>query len=190
MKGLGVCMRCVGRFLLRCLVGKYGNVLLAGTLAILVGAGAYLSVIYDNTRSSEADQGPMYSVAAVEANLAQDPGSWLGRTIHLRGELVPCVASPRIDEGPCAILSAGGEPQDGFMHSASLTAAALPVVRVGLDPWRSFWRRAPLLGRLIPAPQVSHWGVVATYAVRLAPVPNVFCGINECVEARLLDSAP
>jgi hypothetical protein len=190
MKDLGVCMRHVGRFLLRCLVGKYGALLLTGMLALLVGAGAYVSLIYDNTGSSEADQGPVYSVAAVEANPAQDPELWLGRTIRVRGEFVPCIASPRVGDGPCAILSAGGEPEDGFMGPASSTVAALPVVRVGLDPWRSFWRRAPLLGRLIPAPQVPHWGVVATYTVRLAAVPNVFCGINECVEALLLDSAP
>ena len=190
MKGLGVCMRQVGHFLLRCLVGKYGVLLLTGTLALLVGAGAYVSLIYDHTGSSEAGQGPVYSVAAVEANSAQDPGWWLVHTIRLRGELVPCIANPRVGDGPCAILSAGGEPEDGFMQSASSTVAALPVVRGGLDPWRSFWRRAPLLGRLIAAPQVPHWGVVATYTVRLAAVHNVFCGINECVEARLLDSGP
>ena len=126
----------------------------------------------------------------VDANLARDPGAWLGRTIQLRGELLPCRPITSLGGEPCNVLSAGAEPEDGFMQSASPTVAALPIARAGLDPWRTVLRRAPLLGRLIPAPQVPRWGVVATYTVRLMAVPNVFCGINECAEAKLLDSAP
>jgi hypothetical protein len=172
------------------LVGKYGTILWTGALALLVGAGAYLSLIYDNAGSGGADQGTVYSVAAMDANLARDPGAWLGRTIQLRGEMLPCRPIPSLSGAPCNVLRAGAEPEDGFIPSAAPTVAALPIARTGLDPWRTVLRRAPLLGRLIPAPQVPRWGVVATYTVRLMAVPNVFCGMNECVEGSLLDSAP
>jgi hypothetical protein len=190
MKGLDAWLRPVGYFLLRCLVGKYGTSLWTCALALLVGAGAYLSLVYNDTGHGSADQGTVYSVAAVHAYLAQDPGAWLGRTIQLRGELLPCRPITSLGGEPCNVLSAGAEPEDGFMQSASPTVAALPIARAGLDRWRTVLRSAPLLGRLIPAPQVPRWGVVATYTVRLMAVPNVFCGINECVEGRLLDSAP
>jgi hypothetical protein len=51
-------------------------------------------------------------------------------------------------------------------------------------------RRAPVLGTLLPAPQVLHWGVVATYRVRLRAIPESSCGSGVCFEAVLLDSAP
>jgi hypothetical protein len=177
------------------LVGKYGTILWTGALALVVGAGAYLSLVYDHPGSGGADRGTVYSVAAVDVNLAQDPGAWLGRTIQLRGEMLPCRPIPSLGSEPCNVLSAGsgefyGLKLDGFSQSMSATANILPVVRAGLDPLRSFWRRAPLLDRLAPAPQAPQWGVVATYTVRLMAVPDVFCGMHECVEGRLLDSAP
>jgi hypothetical protein len=196
MKGLTVWSRAVGYFLLRGLVGKYGTVLLTGALAILVGSGAYLSLAYNNdTGHGSADQRTVYGVVAVDANLAQDPGSWWGRTIQVRGEIVPCRPIPSLGGEPCNVLSADAElipgtgSLDEFGQSLRSTVVPLPVVRAGLDPWRTVLRRAPLLGRLIPAPQAPRWGVVATYTVRLMAVPNVFCGVNECVEGRLLDSA-
>jgi hypothetical protein len=51
-------------------------------------------------------------------------------------------------------------------------------------------RRVPVLGTLLPAPQVLHWGVVATYRVRLRAIPESSCGSVVCFEAVLLDSAP
>ena len=190
MKGLDAWPRPVGYFLLRCLVGKYGTSLWIGALAVLVGAGAYLSLVYNDSGHGSADQGTVYSVAAVNAYLANDPGSWLGRTIQVRGEIVPCIAVPSAGGGPCAELTPDSGRLEGYLKSGMPTAVALPVMHAGLDPVRSVVRWVPLLGRLVPAPQELHWGVVATYRVQLASVPNSICGAGACAEARLLDSAP
>ncbi|MGH2345772.1 MAG: hypothetical protein ACRDG4_11135 [Chloroflexota bacterium] len=172
------------------MVGKYGTILWTGALAVLVGTGAYLSLIYGNAGSGGADQGTVYSVAMVDGNLAYDPGSWLGRTIQVRGEIVACMAAPSAGGGPCTELTQDAAWPDGYSHFASGSPHPLPVTRAGLDPLRSVLRWVPLWGRLAPAPQELHWGVVATYRVQLAPVPNSICGAGACAEARLLDSAP
>lgn len=179
MQGLSMLARSVGRFLLRCLVGRYGTILLTGVLAILVGAGAYLSLLDDNAGSDGADQGTVYSVAAVDANLARAPRLWLGRTIQVRGELEPCIVIPSVGAGPCAVLTSGSRDSydlEGLSRSPALAANPLPITQAGLDPLR--------------APQVPRWGVVATYRVQLASVPDGMCDGGACAEARLLDSAP
>ena len=190
MNILAVCMRPVGRLLLRCLVGKYGTIVWMGALAALIGVAAYLSLAYDHTASSGTDEGPVYSVAAVDAHLAQNPGPWLGRTIQVRGEIVPCMAVPSAGGGPCAALTSGSGSFGQFGQPLTSTVYPLPITHAGLDPMRSIVRRIPLLGRLAPAPQELQWGVVATYQVQLAFVPNSMCGVGACAEARLLDSAP
>jgi hypothetical protein len=190
MRSLRVLMQQIGRSLLNCLVGKYGTSLWTGALAVLVCAGAYLSLVYDNRGSIGAGQETVYSLATVEGNLAYDPGSWLGRTIQIRGEIVPCMAVPSAGGGPCAELTQGDAWPDGYSHFASGSPNPLPVTHAGLDPVRSILRWVPLVGRLAPAPQELHWGVVATYRVQLASVPDSICGMGACAEARLLDSAP
>jgi len=193
MGSLHVLMQWIGRRVLRCLVGKYGTILWTCALALLVGAGAYLSLVYDNAGSGGADQGTVYGVATVDANLAQDPGSWLGRTIQVRGELIPCMPLSTVRNGPCAELIPNSGRLEGYIESASPSVAALGVARGGLDPVRGFLRGIPLVGRLVPAPQELQWGVVATYRVQLAAVPAIpdsSCGAGACAEAKLLDSAP
>jgi hypothetical protein len=169
-------------------VGKHGTILLIGALAVLLGLGAYLTLVYDNV-GNRADQGKVYDVAAVDANLANDPASWVGRTIQVRGEVVPCLAVPSAGGGPCAELTSGSGQKDASSESVSPRVAPLPVTRAGLDLFHSILRQMPLLSRLTPAPQVLHWGAVATYRVQLASVPNSICGVGACVEAKLLDSA-
>jgi hypothetical protein len=190
MKGLTMLPWLVGRFLLRCLVGKYGTILWTSALAVVVGAGAYLSLVYDHAGSGGADRGSVYGVAAVAANLAQDPRSWLGRTIQVRGELVSCMFSPSARGGSCAELTSDSVRLEGYSKPEMPTAVALEVVRGGLDPVRRILRGMPLVGRLVPLPQEPRWGVVATYAVRLVAIPHGMCGVGTCAGARLLDSAP
>ncbi len=177
MKRLGVGMRPVGHFLLRCLVGKYGTILWMGMLTVMVGAGAYLSLVYDHIGSGRADRGTVYSVAAVDAHLAQDPGSWLGRTIQIRAELVPCERTPSVSVRSCAELTSSSGPSylDGLNQSQLTTADMLPVM---------------FLSRLESDSLVLHWGAVATYRVQLVAAPDSLCGVGVCAEAGLLDSAP
>lgn len=182
MKGLGVCMRPVGRFLLRCLVGKYGTILLTGALALLVGAAAYFSLVYDNTGSDGADQGTVYSVAAVDANLVRHPSAWIGRTVLVRGFL---------DGGPHRV-GPGHEPYvpPRLIDPTHIeTVDPLLVGWTGSDPTTAFLRGVPVLGKLVPPPQLPRWEDVATYRVQLRVMSASSCPSGPCYEGLVLDVA-
>lgn len=154
--------------------------LLALAIALLVGVAAV---------GGHTDSGPVYSVAAVRAHLAHDPGRWVGRTLLVRGEVVPCLAMPSADNGLCAALAPRGwQPPSPTPWRAAIDP--LPLVHASIDPFLGRIRRLPLLGDLLPAPQVPQWGAVATYRVRLRASVNSSRGTGACYEALLLDAAP
>jgi hypothetical protein len=66
----------------------------------------------------------------------------------------------------------------------------LTLVPGALPPVLAVLRRLPLLGTLVLAPQVLHWGAPATYRIRLQAVPESICGISNCCKPLLLDAAP
>jgi hypothetical protein len=68
-------------------------------------------------------------------------------------------------------------------------AYVLPVAWAGPDPLPAFLRRLPVLGTLVPAPQVPRWGAVATYRVQFR-VRAAACPSPPCYEALVLDAAP
>src|ERR1019366_8665142 len=90
----------------------------------------------------------------------------------------------------CPVLASDPGEIVGLDQSAAPIGDPLPVVRAGLDPVRTVLGRVPLLSRLVPAPQVLQWGVVATYRVQLVSIPDSICDADTCAEAKLLDSAP
>jgi hypothetical protein len=140
-------------------------------------------------RATLALGGPVYSVAEVRAQLVRDPRRWTGRTILIRGEIVPCLAVPSVGEQPCAALAPSSwQPESPTPLRAAIDL--LPVVHASLDPFLARLRRLPLLGHLLPAPQALQWGTVATYRVRLRASANSICGTGTCYEAVLLTAAP
>jgi hypothetical protein len=156
-------------------------------LASLLGWA--LLVAAADIRATLALGGPLYTVAEVQAHLAHGPRYWVGRTLFVRGEIVPCLAMPSAANHLCAALA----PRGWQPPSPSPWRAAndpLPVVRAGLDPFLAPVRRLPPLGDLLPAPQVLQWGAVATYRVHVRTIPNSLCGASVCYEALLLDAAP
>jgi hypothetical protein len=132
---------------------------------------------------------PIYGVATLRAHLAHDPRHWVGRTLLVRGEIVPCLAMPSADNGRCAALapSAWQPPSPTPWRTA---VDPLPVVHAGLDPFLTRLRQVPFLGALVPSPQVVQWGVTATYRVTLRASSHSICGTGVCYEALLLDAAP
>jgi hypothetical protein len=70
------------------------------------------------------------------------------------------------------------------------TGGPLPLVRAGPDPLLAVVRRVPLLGGLLPVPQVVDWGEVVTYRVELRTTADEPCGAGACYEAMVLDAAP
>jgi hypothetical protein len=132
---------------------------------------------------------PVYSVAAVRANLAHDARDWVGRTILVRGGLTTCMAIPSEGYGPCAALVPDSWQPSRVDPSSPAEIEPLPVTRAGLDPRLTRLRRVPLLGELMPAPQVLHWGAISPYRVQLRAIANSPCGAGICFEAVLLDAA-
>jgi hypothetical protein len=156
--------------------------LLAGTLALAGGASAYLS---DQAVQDGSTQAQVYSLAEVDAHL----GAWDGRTLQVRGEIVPCMPAPSAGGGPCAELVEGS----GQWYGTGLAVAVvdpLPLVHVAPQPLVAFLQQVPLLNNLVPVPQALQWGSVATYRVQLRGIPNSICGTGICHEALLLDTAP
>jgi hypothetical protein len=162
--------------------------LLVAPLALVLGAGS--AAVIGTGPSSRA---PLYTVAQARAGLVHDPRAWLGHTLWLRGVVTE----------PCSILASqaaysycASREQPVLLDTESLGAAppqprvALRLAWAGLDPLLTVVRRAPLAGRFAPAPQVVHWGVVATYRVRLRTMSDGQHSAALCYEAAVLDAAP
>jgi hypothetical protein len=159
------------------------SLLLLGVLLGLVLATGLAAVAL----RSRLDHGPVYTVAQVQAQLARRPRAWTNRALLLRGvaEVAGCVVDTPDGQllcGPArAVLGDAGPPPTG---------ASLPLALAGSDPLLAVVRRVPLLGGLLPAGQMVHWGEVATYRVELRVMPDQVCGAATCYGALLLDAAP
>jgi hypothetical protein len=122
----------------------------------------------------------LYSVSEVQANLERHPEAWVGRTVWVRGIVLPagCGAS---DSMPC---------HDKPVYVLDRTGAALlPLAEQRLNPLLALLRRLPLVHLLMPQLQVVRWGALATYRVRLMAVPATVCGPTPCYRMLLLDAA-
>jgi hypothetical protein len=160
------------------------RLLLAGTLALAGGAGAYLSD--QVAQGASGAQAQVYSLAEVDAHL----GAWDGRTLLVRGAVVPCMPVPSASGGPCAELVEDPAQSNGINSAALAGIVPQPLVHVGPAPLVAVLQQVPLLNNLVPAPQALQRESVATYRVQLRGVPNSICGAGVCHEALLLDTAP
>lgn len=150
--------------------------LLVALLALVLVALAEVTI---NRERLEQDR--VYTVTEMRAELAHDRAAWLGRTVRVRGFLLGC---------PRAVCP-GHEPKVSPPLLMDLTQPAygLAVAWTGPDPLSSFLRRLPVVGTLVPAPQVPHWETVATYRVRFHVPAAGTCPSPSCYEAMVLDSA-
>jgi hypothetical protein len=126
-------------------------------------------------------------VSQVHAALTQQPASWIGRTVKVRGIL----------EGPfvfCGATRPCPPPTLGLIDAENESIGPdhyLPVLAgPPVQPW-AFLRRLPALSRFLPAPQQLHFGLMALYRVRLQAAPDL-CSRNHdilCYEGIVLDAA-
>jgi hypothetical protein len=124
-------------------------------------------------------QGPVYSVAQVEAQLARAPERWVGRTVRVSGVAWPCLGWAY---RPCLIhvpLLADADARVGLALARQTAHPLLAVVQA-----------LPLVGRLVPPEQAPRWGVLASYRVQIRAVPRAACTYWPCYEALLLDTRP
>jgi hypothetical protein len=128
---------------------------------------------------------PVYSVADLRSHLEADPRRWLGRTLLVRGAAI--AGGCREAAGTLVLCTSWRV----FLTDPgpTLAGAVLPLVSASPDPWLSSVRRLPLLGSVLPPPQVVHWGQVAVYRVRLRS-PAGTSGESASYEALLVDAAP
>jgi hypothetical protein len=149
------------------------RVLLLGLLA-LIGLGV-------TTNRTRRNPEPVYTVAAVQSGLTHDPAAWENRILLVRGEAVAigCTMAPAV------VLCSS--PRFGLRDpDPAATRKQLDLTWADCTPLLSFLRHMPLLGTMVPAPQVIRWDAPAVYRVqlRIERPCSVACG-----EAVLLDAA-
>jgi hypothetical protein len=156
--------------------------LLSGALASCVlglGVGIALNIRHQ-------DQGLVYSVAQVQAGLANQPQAWVGRTVRVRGVVGGC---PYKVAGPCA--SWQPELREPAPRSTEAGAGLVLVpVPARSDALTALLRRIPWVRMLVRGPQVVQWDIAATYQVELRTMPASQCGGAPCYEAGLQAVAP
>jgi hypothetical protein len=133
--------------------------LTVGALALVLGGAL--------APASASAHGPVYSLAALEAQLDRTPQGWVGRAVLVSAVAEPCSMWSRrthlddCGDRPLLLVSMCPEPD----------AAPLPLIRPAQPRIVALLEGVPLAGtflsrllRPIPAPS---WGAEATFAVRL-----------------------
>ncbi|HWE64278.1 MAG TPA: hypothetical protein VHB98_21410 [Chloroflexota bacterium] len=155
--------------------------LLGMILLLLVLGAMMLAQVTSRMRG-----GPIYTVAALRAHLAQDPAAWMDRPLRVRAIAAICRAWLSLAHAsPCvnwqlALTDPGAD--DG--------AEALPLASGPVPPLVELLRRLPLIRIVAPAPQQPRWDAIAVYRIQLHALA---CGPAQqppCYEALLLDAAP
>lgn len=158
-------------------------------LGILVLAFAGLLA---RVATGAAGAGPVYSVAALQTHLAQEPTAWVRRTVWVRAIAYA--------DG-CATWGTGDLPTDLptclewqallFDRGAAASAHPLALARGSAPSLLAFLRRVPVLRWWAPTPQVVQWNDVATYRIQVRAVSCRPHHALPCTyEALLLDAAP
>lgn len=126
---------------------------------------------------------PVHSVAQLRQDLAASPRTWVGRVVDVRAVAYGCWALGGPGNATCRIwrpeLLDSPEQTDGL----ALRWAAP-------DRLLSALRRLPLIGGLVPPPQVTRWDTPAIYRVQLRALPRPVPSGQPWAAAVLLDAAP
>ena len=159
-------------------------------LAFLLAASAVvllwvLSALEAARSAGQRSGGPVYTVAALRAHLAEHPEAWVDRPLRVRAladicsdwyvwaaGVTICIATQPV----LADLDGDGQP--------------LPLAWGSAPPLAEVLRRLPLLKAVMPAPQEVRWDTHAVYRIRLREVPTPSCSHPPCYEAVLVDAAP
>jgi hypothetical protein len=160
----------------------------------LAGAAGLMLVVMHQVGAAS----PVYTVTELRTSLTQDPRAWVGHVVLVRGTVTGCgfglpcplvMAAVRCaTRGPCPPI---GLPGMMLVDQPTISRlGGLPVQLGAENPQLAVLRRLPLLGRVVPPPQVVHWGIPAVYRVQLQPTQRSVCGSAPCYAAVLEDAAP
>jgi hypothetical protein len=163
------------------------------TLVVLAALGSLAVACVILAVVPHAGQEPVYSVAALSADLRREPAAWVGRTVRVRAIAEVCTVcggwQPVQPSGPGTDTAAPLPPT--LLKSAEGTGAtaAIPIVIAPGSPPPAFLRQIPLLDRLVAAPHTVQWSVVAVYRVQLCAAGCAAGLPPQCYAAVLLDAA-
>ena len=152
-----------------------------GVVVVMLALSMAMSLILQ-----VADASRVYTVGEVRAQLLERPGHWLGRTVRLHATLVGC--PPSGDWGPTSCPPTFWQPA---LADPTGPGADNPLPVIWGEPGQrlTLLRGLPLVGKLLPRPQVVRWGAQATYNVRLTmAAAQTLCGRVICYEGVLVDS--
>ena len=129
--------------------------------------------------------GPVYTLAALDADLARRPRAWLGRTLRVQALLGgKCVAMVGLYTQSCASWEMALTDPAGDQ-----AVAPLPLTWGDPPSLIALLRRLPLLGWLAPPPQIAHSSATATYRIKLQTTPCAALDDGPvCYGAQLLDA--
>lgn len=154
---------------------------LALLIAALAAGGAVALAILQGPGGGE---GPVYTVARLQA-AAGRPGSGLdGATVSVRGY---------VWHGTMAGMGIGSDRWIFALADGQDAPDSSPTVMVTIGPedrWLSRLRRLPMIGSLAPQPQAVAMSSEATYRLRLSLVTDlaVCTARRPCIHAELLDA--
>ena len=153
----------------------------AVALAALVLAGGLALVVFTVSHGVAAF-GPVYTVAELRAGLADNPHVWLGHSVLVRGVVLGLSCPPNAS---CAFALP-------VLIDADATGPGnyLPLSVGPANPLLALLRRLPLVGRLMPGPQLLRWGRPAIYRVQVREAVGTSPRETRPYEAVLLDPAP
>lgn len=157
-------------------------VLVALGMGLLYACGA-LSL---SMPARNPDRDRVYSVVALDAQLARDPLRWADRSVRVRALIEPCPAWGSLHH---ALVCATLRP-DLVDPAGSDLADPLPLATGARSPLVATLGRLPLISRLVPSVPTPRWEVLRTYRVRLHIAAGDRCGTPTCFEAHLLDVTP
>jgi hypothetical protein len=157
-------------------------------LVALAGLALTSSVLIIIAVGSQVSHGPVYTVAQVQAGLADRPRAWVGRTVLVRGIaqlFVSHTKRPGCELSPlCFVVQATWRLDDPRKPGL----VGLPLQWGAANPRRALLRHIPLVGLVVPRQQVAEPDLAATYQIQLRTAPPDSGATPPCYEAVLLDA--
>jgi hypothetical protein len=151
----------------------------AAALAGLVLAGGLVLVVSTVSTGAFA---PIYTVSELRAGVATNPHAWLEHTVLVRGLALGPACPPNAS---CVFAWPALVDPDATGPGSSLLLSMGPA-----NSLLALLRRLPLVGRLVPGPQLLRWGRPAVYRVQVRDAASTSPRGTRHYEAVLLDPAP
>ena len=154
---------------------------ICAALAGLVLTGG-LALVVSTVSTGVGALGPVYTVSELRTGLADNPHAWLGHTVLVRGVALGPTCPPNascVFAWPVLVDADATGPDSSLLLSMGPANSLLALLR-----------RLPLLGRLMPGPQLLRWGRPAVYRVQVRDAARKLPRGTRHYEAVLLDPAP